>query len=200
MARHGSPSLRIGAGIWRGRKILSAPGWNTRPMTAMAKKSLFGILAGRLEGAVVLDLYCGTGTLGLEALSHGAKRCVFAERDGSVLDRLRRNIAACGAETMSLLWPGDVERTLASRLRELGEKADIVFVDPPFPAARRWDWPRMVETFFSPLAGALAEEGLVVLRLPGEVPAPEVLGPLALRRICRYGDMTISFYGVTASA
>ncbi|MBN1943209.1 MAG: 16S rRNA (guanine(966)-N(2))-methyltransferase RsmD [Phycisphaerae bacterium] len=195
MARKGFfPAPRIGGGAWRGRKLLPPEGTATRPITGLAKKSLFGMLAGRLEQAVVLDLYCGTGTLGLEALSRGARRCAFAECSHSALARLKRNITSCGAEDKSLIWPGDLEKKLTARLGELREKADLAFVDPPFSSVRRWNWGQMVERLFAPLAAALAEDGLVVLRLPGDAPPPESLGLLALQRTRRYGDMTISFY------
>ena len=81
----------------KGRKILPPPEMTTRPMTSMVKKSLFSILTatGNLDGGVVLDLYAGTGTLGLESLSCGAKHCYFAERDRQAINRLKRNIQTC---------------------------------------------------------------------------------------------------------
>lgn len=189
--------------MWHGRKLLPPPDFNTRPMTGLAKKSLFGILAPQLTDAVVLDLYCGTGTLGLEALSHGAKRCCFAELSRPVVERLRRNIELCGAQEMSVIWVGDLERKLPAWLAGFvtsGEKVDIAFVDPPFPAARRWDWGAMIENMFTPLAGVLADGGVVALRLPGDAPPPETLGPLHNLRVKQYGDMTITFYGRVAGS
>lgn len=203
MQKGSSPILRIGAGMWCGRKLLPPPDFNTRPITGFAKKSLFGILAPRLGDAVVLDLYCGTGTLGLEALSHGARRCCFAELSKPVLERLRGNIELCGAQEMSVVWAGDLEKRLPVWLAECftkGEKVDIAFVDPPFPAARRWQWDAMVEKIFTPLAEALAEDGLVALRLPGDTPPPETLGQLHCERIKVYGDMTITLYGRVAGS
>ena len=85
--------MRILAGEYKGRKLLPPPGRaQTRPITGSVKKSLFDMLGVRLVDAIVVDLYCGTGTIGLEALSRGAARCYFAERDRAVLERLRRNI------------------------------------------------------------------------------------------------------------
>lgn len=169
-------------------------------MTGFAKKSLFGILAPRMDGAVVLDLYSGSGTLGLEALSHGAKRCCFAELSRPVIARLKRNIELCGAEEMSVVWTGDLEKKLAGWLSELGQQVDIAFIDPPFPAVRKWDWDRMVEKIFNPLTAALAEDGVAVLRLPGDTTPPEILGQLTKQQTREYGDMTISFYGLVVGS
>jgi 16S rRNA (guanine966-N2)-methyltransferase len=193
-SRGGPPSVRIGSGAFRGRKLLPPVGRRTRPITGLAKKSLFGILTGRLDDATVLDLYCGAGTLGLEALSCGARRCFFAERDPETVQRLRRNIDACGVRESSVVWQGDGERRLTHWLEELDAPADLVFVDPPYASARQWSWPAAVERIFAPLAERLAEDGQVILRLPGDSPPPETLGPLVRLRIREYGDMTIAFY------
>ncbi|MCD4823621.1 MAG: 16S rRNA (guanine(966)-N(2))-methyltransferase RsmD [Phycisphaerae bacterium] len=188
-------AVRIAAGAMRGRKLLPPPHMGTRPMTGMAKKSLFGILEPWLDGATVLDLYSGTGTLGLEAISRGASRAFFAERDRPVIERLLRNIAECRLEEVATVWAGNIESRLADWLEEMDSPADIAFVDPPFPAVRRWQWERIVRKIFIPLAAALAPDGVVVLRLPDDAPAPENIGPLTRNRLQEYGQMVIAFYG-----
>jgi 16S rRNA (guanine(966)-N(2))-methyltransferase RsmD len=166
----------------------------------MAKKSLFSILAasGNLAGGVVLDLYCGTGTLGLEALSCGAEYCYFADRDRHAINRLRRNIETCDAEQSASIWTGNIETRLAEWLAglEQGQSVGLAFVDPPYPSARRWNWDKIIERIFQPLAGALASEGMVVLRLPEDIHTPQTLGPLKLIRTKQYGQMTIAFYNL----
>ena len=87
--------MRILSGMYKGHRLLSPPpGRATQPVTGRVKKSLFVMLGGRLEGAAVVDLYCGTCSMGLEALSRGARACWFAERDRRTVARLRRNIEA----------------------------------------------------------------------------------------------------------
>ena len=121
--------MRILAGTYKGRRLLSPPvGSETRPITGAAKKSLFDMLAGSVPGAAVVDLYCGTGSLGLEALSRGARTCAFADRDRRVLGRLRRNIEAVGATEACDVWPGDVTKGLARRLAGLGENVQVLAV------------------------------------------------------------------------
>ncbi len=178
----------------RGRKLLGPPGLGTRPMTGLAKKSLFGMLAGRLAGATVLDLYSGTGTLGIEALSRGAARVCFADCNRAVVNRLRRNIETCGAAGVSTIWAGNIESHLGEWLGELDRLVDVAFVDPPYPSARRWRWDRIIAKVFVPLAEGLADDGVVVLRLPDDITAPQTLGPLNRQRIKTYGQMTIAFY------
>jgi len=188
--------MRILAGIYKGKSLLSPPGQSiTRPITGHVKKSLFGMLGEDLTGYRVLDLYCGTGTLGLEALSRGAEACCFAELDRRVVERLKRNIQDVGAQARSTIWVGDVAARLTHWLAGLQWKADLAFVDPPYAQARLWDWQRMTDAVFAPLAGGMAEGGIVTLRVPAEVAIPEKLGPLKLLRHRLYGDMALGLLG-----
>jgi 16S rRNA (guanine(966)-N(2))-methyltransferase RsmD len=186
--------MHILAGAYKGRKLRSPRRGHARPITASVKKSLFGMLGEDLSGLRVADLYCGTGTLGIEALSRGAAWCGFADRDSSTVRRLRQNIADVGAGGRSAVWRGDVTARLPDWLQEPGEPMDLAFVDPPFADAQRWDWDRIVDTLFTPLAGRLAAGGLMVLRLPKKLPPPQRLGELELERTKTYGSMGVGLY------
>ena len=189
--------MQIMAGQFKGRKLLPPKGSKTtRPITGLARKSLFGILAPWLDDAVVLDLFAGTGTIGLEALSRGAAVCCFAERDGGALERLRRNIETVGASAQSVIWAGDVYAGLDKRLVRLGRAVDVAFVDPPYAQSAAWLWPEAVKRLFAPIADVLAPDGLVVLRTGGSAILPETIGPLAPRRVKHYGDMHLTFLGL----
>ena len=191
--------MRIESGELKGRKLLPPPGSApTRPITGFVRKSVFGIVQDWLSEAVVVDLYAGTGTVGLEAVSRGASVCCFAERDRRVIERLRRNIADCGVDDRCVIWAGTIEANLPGWLASLGRPVDLAFVDPPFPAARQWDWDKVTRQIFDPLAGSLASDGLVVLRVPLKVDAPESLGPLRRRRAREYGGMKVLFYALEA--
>lgn len=188
--------MRILAGAFKGRKLLPPlSAAQTRPITALVKKSLIGMLTGRLDGAAVVDLFCGTGTLGLEAISAGAERCCFAERDRKVFQRLRRNIETLGVAGQCTLWCGDVRAKLAGWLGKLEGAVDVAFVDPPYSLVRRWDWAQAEGTIFAPLGDRLADDGLVVLRLPRRVDCPPTLGGLTIHRHREYGDMTLDLLG-----
>ncbi len=184
--------MRILAGTYKGRKLLSPPKHSeTRPMTGSVRKSLFGMLAEGLTGAVVADLYCGTGTLGLEALSRGAKRVYFAERDNAVVERLRRNIEAVGAVEKCVIWHGDIEARIAGRLARLDAPVDIAFVDPPYAQVRRWSWEHIAARLFAPLAACMSADGVAVLRADSKTAIPDSLGGLAKVRTKIYGDMAV---------
>jgi len=187
--------MRIIAGSFKGRNILPPPaGSAVRPITASVKKSLFDILAPVLPDAVVLDLYCGTGTIGLEAMSRGAARCVFVERDPAVVSRLRRNIEALGVADRTTIWRCNVDRQLAKMMTNLQSPVDLAFVDPPYPLAGRWDWDQAEKRVFLPIAGKLTEQGLVVLRAPGRLRVPELLAGLKLERTKDYRDMVVRMF------
>jgi len=193
--------MQILAGKYKGRRLLSPPpGGTTRPMTGLARKSLFDMLAGRFEDAVVVDLYCGTGTLGLEALSRGAATCLFADADPAAIRRLRKNVRALGAEKQCLIRQGDVLAHLQGWLSGLGSELDIVFVDPPYQAVRQWAWDRVKAALFDPLASRLGREGLVILRFPADAPPPERLGGLARIRTRRYGQMGVAIFSCTGAS
>jgi len=188
--------LRIIAGTYKGRRLLPPPpGSITRPITGAVKKSLFGMLGERLDEAVVADLYCGTGTMGIEALSRGAVRCYFAERDRKVIQRLRRNIETVDAGDLCTIWQGDVTIRLTRWLGEVQGRIDVAFVDPPYAHARQWPWDKIEGSIFRPLAEHLSAAGVVVLRVPGDVEAPQQLGGLAALRHRRYGNMQVILLG-----
>ena len=120
--------LRIVAGMWRSRvlEIADVPG--LRPTPERVRETLFNWLAPRIAGARCLDLYAGTGALGLEALSRGAREAVFVEKSPVALAALKRNVAALDAKG-AVIAPGDAFAWLA---RAGGERFDVVFLDPPF--------------------------------------------------------------------
>ena len=125
--------MRIVAGQWRGRALTAPPGLATRPTADRVRQALFDMLmhapwGGRamLEGALVLDVFAGTGAMGLEALSRGAARAVFVETARPALTALLANIAACKAEARCEVLAADA-LTLPP-----GPRADVVFLDPPY--------------------------------------------------------------------
>jgi 16S rRNA (guanine966-N2)-methyltransferase len=125
--------MRIVAGVWRGRSLTAPSGTETRPTADRVRQALFDILmhapwAGRatIEGGNVLDVFAGTGAMGLEALSRGAARAVFVERSRTALAALRTNIGACRASDRCEVLAIDA-LTLPA-----GPRADIVFLDPPY--------------------------------------------------------------------
>lgn len=123
--------MRIEGGEARGRIIQSPSGTNTRPSDGKTREKLFNSLGERVVGARFLDLYAGSGAVGLEALSRGADFAVFVEQEHSALRALRGNLKILGWENRALVWGGNV-RSALPKLEENGESFDIIFADPPF--------------------------------------------------------------------
>ncbi len=130
--------MRVIAGRYKGRRLRAPRGRNTRPTSDRVREALFSML-GAVDEARVLDLFAGTGALGIEALSRGASSAVFVERDAAALDALRANL-----ETLDLHQPRvEVRRVDAlaalRTARERNETYDLVFVDPPYGDAQAWE-------------------------------------------------------------
>jgi 16S rRNA (guanine966-N2)-methyltransferase len=175
--------VRIIAGTKKGHRIAAPPGGQTRPTSDRAREALFNIL-GPVEGAAVLDLYAGSGALGLEALSRGARRCVFVDDDRSACRAIKRNIEKLQL-TGALVLNRDA--LAVARAEELaGRRYDLVLADPPYD---RWTevGPRLAEV----LPGVVAEHGLAVIETAAHV-EPEL--PLALVTSRRYGSVRISVF------
>ena len=128
--------MRIIAGEFGGRKLLPPVGEVTRPITDRAKQSLFDVISPIIEGARVYDLFAGTGSMGLECLSRGARFATFFEADRPALARLAQNVMAVKVSDRSRTIPGDLFRwfertnTRPTTAGEIG--ADLVFLDPPY--------------------------------------------------------------------
>jgi 16S rRNA (guanine966-N2)-methyltransferase len=122
--------MRIIAGQWRGRKLTAPKGDATRPTADRMRETLFSMLTSRLgslEGLQVVDLFAGSGALGLEALSRGAATCLFVEQDRAALETIRANITTMGARDQTRVEAGSV-----TQLRAASAPLDLLLVDPPY--------------------------------------------------------------------
>ncbi len=171
--------MRIIAGAAKGRR-LAAPGQGTRPMTGRARESIFSILADRLPGAFVLDLFAGSGSLGLESLSRGASDVVFVEAGRRAAKVLRENIERVG------LGGSVLERDVSRFLRSHVGRYDVIFADPPYG-----DDDAKVQSVLELLDTVLCTGGLVVLHRQARsaVELPDFLRTVDERR---YGDAVIT--------
>jgi len=172
--------VRIIAGTHRGHTIHAPPGTDTRPTSDRVRENVFNIL-GPVDGASVLDLYAGSGAMGLEALSRGAERAVFVERDPDAARVIERNLDKL--RLRGTVLRRDAVSVLASETR----KYDLVLVDPPYdmyldvqPQLARY------------VPGVLTEDGVVVVETGARI-EPEL--PLPLRTSRKYGAARITVYG-----
>ena len=164
--------LRIHAGEFRSR-ILDAPeGTNrTRPMASRVKESIFDLLRGWFDGARVLDLFAGVGTMGLEAVSRGAKEVVLLERDRDVYHFLQSNIVKLKCADRAIAIQGDALGPLA--LERAPKPVDIIFIDPPYEVMLDAPRRRHVLGQIKKLRAVMAGKGFVMLRSPIELPPDE---------------------------
>jgi 16S rRNA (guanine966-N2)-methyltransferase len=185
------PSMRITAGQFRNREI-KVPGRGARPTQDKVRQALFSALGGRVVEARVLDLFAGSGALGLEAWSRGAAEVWWVERDPVVYRALRENVAGlCGADTVRAhCVRGDV-RSFISRPRS-GPPFDVILADPPY--ARPGGGSLLEKTLNLIRAGSiLSAHGVVVWEQGIREPAPSVEGWI-LRGDKTYGDTRLLFY------
>ena len=177
--------MRITSGIFKSR-IIKAPA-GIRPTLDNVRKAIFDILGGAAEGAKALDLFAGSGALGLEALSRGAASCTFVDNSRSSVKAIKENIEA--------LKPGRTEVIYADSSAAIqgfargSDRFDIIFMDPPY-------YKEIAKKTLSLLAGCdiLSETGVAVIEHSKHDLLPDSSGGLRLFRTARYGDTLVSFY------
>jgi 16S rRNA (guanine966-N2)-methyltransferase len=175
--------MRIIAGTHRGRRIAAPKGAHTRPTGDRVREALFD-LVGPVDGASVLDLYAGSGALGLEALSRGAAHCLFAETDAAACRIIRRNL-----EQLELAGGAVVQRDAAAVLRgeaSGGRRHDLVLLDPPYER-----WAELEPTLGELVPPVLARSGLAVVETAARV---EPRLPLDLVTSRRYGSARLTVF------
>jgi 16S rRNA (guanine(966)-N(2))-methyltransferase RsmD len=190
-------AVRVIAGALKGRR-LKTPTWDgLRPTSDKLRETLFNIVAARVTDARVLDGYAGTGAVGIEALSRGARWVAFVDDDRRAAALITENVASCRLEKRCAIIRGTVARaleTLASS--SASEPFDLVLLDPPYAPERRDDF----EAILRAVGEILAQHGVVVLEHARRVQPPDGSGPLVRTRTVVSGDSALSWYecGVNA--
>jgi 16S rRNA (guanine966-N2)-methyltransferase len=181
--------MRIIAGEHRGRHLLAPANENTRPITDRAKQSVFDILSPMIEGASVYDCFAGTGSMGLECLSRGARFVTFFEMDRSAVKLLEQNVEALKVQERSRVVAGDLFAWFDNE-RRTNEKIDLVFLDPPYRLLR--EKAEELQKLAAILAsGELTDGGSVVFRHAMEDKLKLV--PLTVYDQREYGGMLVEF-------
>ena len=183
-------TMRVVAGSQKGRRLRQPIGLGLRPTSARVKEALFSIITNRLDHANVLDLYAGTGALGLEAMSRGARNAVFVENQPAAIQVLRENIIRCNVTAFSNIIAQDVQTFLnTNSARDTDNRFDLVFADPPYDASD-------LEPLLTQLGSSqhVASNGLVVIEHFKKSTLPSEAGCLRQIRQSRYGDTMLTFY------
>ena len=177
--------MRVITGIARGRKLKTLEGEEVRPTTDMVKEAIFSIIQFDIEGSVILDLFCGSGQLGIEALSRGAKYCRFVDKSQASAECARENIAACG-------FKDDCGITVSDSLdflRGVRMTFDIALLDPPYRNG-------LIEKAMPLLESKMSDRGIVVCEHEKGLVLPDEFGKLKKAKTYRYGKVEVTVYRV----
>lgn len=174
--------MRVITGTARGRKLIEPKGREIRPTTDMVKEAVFSIVQFDVPGRRVLDLFAGTGQLGIEALSRGARECVFVDSSPEALSLVRRNLSACGFE-------GKVLRSDAVSFLAHGGRFDLVFIDPPYNSGL---YEEVLEKAFA--FDILTDGGIILVESMRGTPLPEAPAPYVRGKQYHYGKVTLTLY------
>ena len=183
--------MRVIAGHYRSR-ILEAPrGLDTRPTSDRLRETLFNVLAPRIEGAVFLDLYAGSGAVGIETLSRGAQESIFVEQADAANRVIRGNLAALGIRGGYALEARSASAAIR-RLAESGRKVDLAFLDPPYASANEYEV--SLSLLGGGCVGLLANGAMVIAEHEKRRELEERYGALVRYRVLKQGDAALSFY------
>ena len=176
--------MRIIAGRFKGRSLVTPTWTGLRPTSDRLRETLFNVLSPDVPGARVLDVFAGTGAVGLEALSSGAVAVTFVEQDRRAVALIRQNLARCAvAEGCAIVAREAAEALRSDRL----DLFDIVFLDPPYTSTAR-------DAVMLQAAAHVAEDGVLVLEHAHRETPPPSVGALHLARTLRQGDSSLAFY------
>lgn len=177
--------MRVITGEYRGRKLETPTGYEIRPTSDKVKESIFNLLMNDTWGQVFCDLFSGTGSLGIEALSRGAKKCYFCDSARESIRLTRWNIEHCGAEERAVILQGDYQRTLD----RIHEKVDVFLLDPPYRAGLYEKCLLKIDRL-----DLLSRNGIIITEHGSRDAMPESAGRLKRVRECRYGKTVVSIY------
>jgi 16S rRNA (guanine966-N2)-methyltransferase len=188
--------MRVIAGTFRSRQLVAPRGMQTRPTSDRLRETLFNILAPRLEGSRFVDLYAGTGAVGIEALSRGASHVWFAENAEPALVSLRQNLVALRIARDFTLEDRGVGAML-QRLSKLTQPVDLVFLDPPYEAEDEYSG---TLNFLGSARGRaiLSPQALVIAEHSSKAKLATRYGALEHTRMRKQGDAALSFFSLVA--
>ncbi len=183
--------MRIIAGKFRGRRLKSPPDARTRPTSDRLRETLFNVLAPRIEGARFLDLCAGTGAVGIEALSRGARNVTFVDQSRKMCALIEENVGALGpSDEQCEIVTAEASEYLRRRVRKPNPPFDIVFFDPPYEA----NYEAVLILTAENAARLIALDAIVVVEHYRKKDLADEFGQLRRYRTLKQGDSVLSFY------
>ncbi len=187
--------MRVIAGQFRSRRLKGPGALKIRPTSDRLRETLFNVLGPTVKDSLFFDLYAGTGAIGIEAISRGAREVIFVESHPKSAQLIRANLAALGVRAEAEV----IEATVGKGLEQLAARrllADFVFLDPPYDAPD--EYTRTIE--FLDTSRLVAPEGIVIVEHPRKVDLPEYFTRLERTRLLEQGDAALSFYRLALAA
>jgi len=175
--------MRIISGIRRGHKLLEFEGEDVRPTTDRVKEGMFNIIQFDLEGANVIDLFAGSGQLGIEALSRGAKHCTFVDSANRSIEVVKQNLKTVGFEKRASVFCGDSKMYIGLSK----DKFDIALLDPPYNK-------NIIDAVLPSVAEKMTDYGVIICESALDETLPQTAGEFSIHREYRYGKIKLTAY------
>lgn len=178
--------MRVITGTARGRRLITLDGEDVRPTTDKVKEALFSIIQFEIEGRRVLDLFAGSGQLGIEALSRGAAGCVFVDQSKQAIGVIKKNLETCGFADSARVYQSD-SLTYLSVTASPKERYDIALLDPPYASG-------LLKKALPLVAEHMNRGGVIICEAPSDMELPEQAGDFTIRKTYRYGKIGMTLY------
>ena len=175
--------MRVITGTAKGRRLDTLNGTDVRPTTDMVKEAVFSAIQFDIEGRSFLDLFAGSGQMGIEAISRGAESAVFVDTNNEAISVIKGNLSKTGFTDKAKVIKGEYSSFLAST----NDKFDIAFLDPPYHVG-------ILEKALGLVAKVMSRHGVIVCEHPTDVKLPEAVGEFSLERQRKYSKIIISIY------
>ncbi len=175
--------MRVITGSARGRRLVTLDGIDVRPTTDRVKEAMFSAIQFDIEGRRVLDLFAGSGQLGIESLSRGASSAVFTDSSQQAINAIRENVEKCGFEGQSKI----IKTDFLSYISMSPDKFDIAFVDPPYAKG-------LVIKALEGLTRVMSEYGIIVCEHPTDENLPNEIDGFLLNKTYKFGKIAFSIY------
>lgn len=184
-------AMRVISGKCKGRRLQAVPGMSTRPTTDKVKEAIFNMIGPYFSGGMGLDLFGGSGGLGIEALSRGLDRVIFVDHDVKAVQTIKKNVETCRLLEQAEIYRNDAERALKAIVKR-GLRFQLIFLDPPYKEQKLQSLLSFIDEH-----GLLEEDGAVVAEHSSEMDLAERIGRLVKWKHEVYGITAISIYRYT---
>lgn len=180
--------MRVIAGNCKGRPLKAVKGMTTRPTTDKVKESIFNMIGPFFQGGVALDLFAGSGSLGIEALSRGVEKAIFVDKDSNAIETIIHNVKQCDFFDQSEIYRNDANRALKAVMkRDL--TFSLIFLDPPYKKQTLKDLIEKIDE-----ANLLIDNGFIVTEHDSDIELPDKVGSYIRKKFETYGMTAISIY------